>query len=1580
VLPDVKEYKICIRIGVQDNEVGWYNQALYTYTDIIQFATDLVAVRIMGSPGKGIYDQLLVKDEAPQCDVYRDGALLGPANPSVCSSRPVFVSDKDVFPGKRVDVKVTTEVNPGEMGYCGKLYTAHIRGRPVVLGFHIAAFEKTAIYVPLTRDMVPASVMDAMPSPVLSVAAQAFLSGVKFEAPPVDSQVTQVPGCPISIIGAIGQHGRTDKSKLMKTKIAPLLAAEIPKHFAKPYMGFGGMTEYDDVREFNSPFKHKYAILCDRVYLDADIDLARFVMDGFFRALPKASLRPLTDGEAFAGNGEVYCGAYPLKTSMGPMWKTLGLSPKTKVVEVDRTKEEVEYGVNPDFAAAIVSYERQLLNGPVYILTENTPKDEPVSEKKAETYNTRLFSVCCGAFNFVGRKYLLPLMAHCYKYRDITSMMPGINCFAKEYSEVMERMLAFDGQMCCDQNKFDIRHWAWLFRLAADATYEWYVRNGFSHEEATIAKHLVISCVYQIVLNRGVLFLCIYGLASGLWITTFLNCLFNYVLVMCAVYIHCGHIPERFRLITYGDDLRVNLDKVYGFNNLVLAANMQRFGYLITSARKDGVLTPFDEREDITFLKRYCVYHEALGRLVAPIDLASIFRMLCWFLPKEMGEAERAPVVARSAMLEAFLHGPEVFQKFDDLLTRVMDEVGYTWEKPSWDQCVVHFEGEEPVVAQSLRLHVGLSPFGKANRMRLGSYTHLVRDSITNVEKGQVRFRGSSLHSDGIGKRIMTEWRYPKNKSVTELNPTQTNVNPQIVEATTNFDMETVESMTRAPNKVANMVNEVGASMPDVLSRPVRINSWTVTSSTAPQGVNFFQSWRSDPVVTSYLKPYRRLRGKFCMRFDVTGTPFQFGMFLIWAFPQPCYDPNDFGQNKRVAFDGAEPYQAYTVPHVKIDLSKSGSYSLSTPLLAPFGWVEIGPNDTVAVTGAVIWGGYTYVANPGTTSGDPFRPFNINVYAWMEDYEVAVIAQSERVAAFATKAKESIVGAVKATAAAYPPLATALQIARVVDPNTMQAMGFSKPLVTDQSGAVIARYNTDMAASQSSRFFGYRAGTDPNGGVAVTPDGAGFDEDDDNIYKLARKWALISRFDWAPTSTSGTRLWWAPAVPTLTTQVGDGSYVPAPVGFVSLPFLMWGGDLELKFTVWCSNFHKGTIRIVHSMEQLTQAPAYNTLPSVIAEIAGTTEVVFPVKWRRTTPFATLEVADRVPGSSSLGGGIYVPNLAQTSSSSCFNGYIYVYVEAPLIASPATVPPCTVTVEMRAGEEYRVARPTNEYISSWNFGYSNWRTTAVVSREAAEDLTVEPVLAQSAPYKYAIGEEVSSIRALCKVGAPRLVVDNISTAAVPVNTVVSQEVVLPAFPKFNTKVFQSVAVDGTGFKTTANTTLSLTVLGNTYSNWFEGAFHAQRGGYRWTVVPLRVTGTNLIQAVGTKWMIPGVQTAGTSTTGASPNNVAVYGSLGNDLGTPAKLETDANLEVETPAVYYTFWRAAQGGGTTPLDTGLTGTVPGPVMSHQMLSWVNPGNTAQTFGNSFPPVVYYCSAADDYSLYGFAFVPRLYPLSA
>jgi hypothetical protein len=120
-------------------------------------------------------------------------------------------------------------------------------------------------------------------------------------------------------------------------------------------------------------------------------------------------------------------------------------------------------------------------------------------------------------------------------------------------------------------------------------------------------------------------------------------------------------------MIAYGDDNVINIadDVIDKFNQITISDALATINHKYTDEGKTGQLIAFRSLEEVQFLKRGFLYNDNLARIVAPLDIATIWEMLNWVRVSK-SQLDLTSIVLTNvdvAFRELVYHGPREYEE-----------------------------------------------------------------------------------------------------------------------------------------------------------------------------------------------------------------------------------------------------------------------------------------------------------------------------------------------------------------------------------------------------------------------------------------------------------------------------------------------------------------------------------------------------------------------------------------------------------------------------------------------------------------------------------------------------------------------------------------------------------------------------------------------------------------------------------------------------------------------------------------------------------------------------------------------------
>jgi hypothetical protein len=370
-------------------------------------------------------------------------------------------------------------------------------------------------------------------------------------------------------------------------------------------------------------------------------------------------------------------------------------------------------------------------------------KNEMLSRAKVEAGRARCIYMCPLAFLVNMRMSTVAMCRVMIRRRDLFCIAVGLNTHSEEWDDLHKAALRIPGDnwIAGDFKAFESAL-GLLISKAVSKVIVWVatISNNYNEEEL-MALRVELADISNATINFfGELITLLGGEASGQQLTTFFNCIANVLLHMYAYvvvyakdtsydtyYALAEEFFERVFCNTLGDDvyLKVHPERPE-YNHTAIQLVFASIGITYTMADKDAVSRPFIPLEEVTFLKRRFVDHEAFpGMKVAALDRKSIYKMLCYTVPSHSVSAEEQMASAiASAQAEAFFHGSQFFAQIQDLIgempkSRELEFRMTQIPPPSWNAMVARF------VRASPKLQVRqISPVLEEKVGTGGSYCH----------------------------------------------------------------------------------------------------------------------------------------------------------------------------------------------------------------------------------------------------------------------------------------------------------------------------------------------------------------------------------------------------------------------------------------------------------------------------------------------------------------------------------------------------------------------------------------------------------------------------------------------------------------------------------------------------------------------------------------------------------------------------------------------------------------------------------------------------------------------------------------
>jgi hypothetical protein len=971
--------------------------------------------------------------------------------------------------------------------------------------------------------------------------------------------------------------------------------------------------------------------------------------------------------------------------------------------------------------------ETQILDGiiPVTIF-KATLKDEPT---KLDKDKVRVFQAADIVFQLGIRKYFLPVIRVLCLHPLVSECAVGINPFSLEWQALHEHVVHHgeNNIVAGDYKSWDMLLPSKLVFACMNLLVDLVdIPRLYSHRDVAIMRGICAMLADPLIHLNGTLIRYHGSVPSGHNLTSILNSVCNSVLLRCCFY-RLNSTALDFRShctpITYGDDFMLGVDQkiIFGLDKYARFLDTE-VGIKVTMPDKSSVIVPYMSINDVDFLKRKSVFIPELDTHIGVLDINSVHKSLYTTTCNTFDEDNILSAVLESAMHELFYHGRQVYDKYIAIFGRMLQDLNiftniifksYDQRVSEWhvkyartNPNITALDNGRAVVALVDDEEIGgpedadtqdeecteIEPFSCMLEQRLSDYKGK-NDSDDNTEKHGRWLPDSTIEQAGDG---------PEPENVTN-NLVQFNTHPALAHKITGKFDSTFDI-------IHNQVHDLR----DALKRPIPIysTSWPMNGEISYTNINLVSSWISaSKFVREKVTNYRYLRGTFCVKVTVNGSPFMYGKSILSSQYWP-------------AVSGTEQLnmtQATSLPYLSILPSDGVAGCLSIPILHPNGHLAL---TTLTEPIRLV----LQTLNSLRSVQDTTDPVHVTIWAWMSEYALSVPTSLPINEGWEQSGDEysmppastiaTALGSMAGMAREVPyigPYARASELAFNTMGKVAQIFGYSKPAMIMEPRVVKNKPISDMA-NINGVDVSTKLALDVKQEVTVDSTVTGYDGDNDmTILNIAKREAYLTSFSYSTTAAVNTILWKGVVspcimdVPTgvIIREAAYNTYRLTPLAHVSLPFQYWRGTLRYRFEVIASPFHKGKLRFVHEPSSLADSttPTWQldtTLnPSYVVDLAVEREFIFELKWCEHSNYLSTSLPQPAGEAGDSAGFMFttVPTFILDQRPQRYNGMIGVVVQEPLT--------CTaddnvfINVYVSAGEDFELQTLSTNNVANLN---------------------------------------------------------------------------------------------------------------------------------------------------------------------------------------------------------------------------------------------------------------------------------------
>ncbi len=659
---------------------------------------------------------------------------------------------------------------------------------------------------------------------------------------------------------------------------------------------------------------------------------------------------------------------------------------------------------------------------------------------------------------------------------------------------------------------------------------------------------------------------------------------------------------------------------------------------------------------------------------------------------------------------------------------------------------------------------------------------------------------------------------------------TSEDVSPE--EVNVNFDDNVSGEALDLPQSISTDHTSISANseLINFLKRPVEIYSYTwALGGTTNASIQPWYLYMNHTSIKKKLDNYYLFKGNLKVKFVINATPFMYGAMMV------SYVPLTQFSNPVIATAGIPNISYSQLPRVYLYPSASQGATMLLPFVYHKKWLDLTVASDVQAMGTL----HFRVLDSLKCASTATSPINIKVYAWLEDIQLSAPTvkfslQSGKLDEYGkgiiSKPASAIARAagMLSTAPGIGPYATATAIAAGAVSSIAQLFGFTNvPVIDDihsfKPEPFPAMASTDIGTSIS------KLTLDSKNELSIDPRICGCDFGDELLVSnLVTRESYLANYPWNVSNATDDLLFNIGISPMKMGAVAGTNQTiinGTPMWMVSRLFDYWKGDIEVRFKIICSQYHRGRLRfswdprgdIANTVDSTTE------VYTKIVDIAETSDVTIRVPYMAATEY--------LPTSRALDGRIADIPLTKNSYE---NGILTVRVLTELSA-PVDSANVGILVFVRGCDNLEFACPREiDFTSTLSpFAVQSGMLAYDDSEEDISSIALKPSVTIPETNLIYFGETIKSLRTLLRrtsfLRTATITSGTGSTLIVQIRG--SEFNRYPMYPGYDPNGINTA----TGI--TSGTSKSYNWVNYTPITWLGQCFLANRGSIHWRVNPL-----------------------------------------------------------------------------------------------------------------------------------------------
>lgn len=417
------------------------------------------------------------------------------------------------------------------------------------------------------------------------------------------------------------------------------------------------------------------------------------------------------------------------------------------------------------------------------------------------------------------------------------------------------------------------------------------------------------------------------------------------------------------------------------------------------------------------------------------------------------------------------------------------------------------------------------------------------------------------------------------------------------------------------------------ADFKEFMARPVAIQTYTWdVGSNINETFNPWRDLMANPRISNRINNFYGLRANVKLRFLLNGGPFFYSRAMASYFPLP-------GGNFYSTAQFSDLITASQRPHIFLDPTTSQGGDMHLPFFYPDNAIDLTNLSAVNGMGEIWLRSFLPLRHANATTGS----VTVTVFAWFEDLQLVgptqtngelLIGQSGNdeynkdgiISKPATIMKN--ISSRLADAPMIGPYMRATEMATGAIASIARLFGYSRPRLVDNQTIMLPDYSGNMVNCNMTDY-STSFGVDGKQEVTIDPRTVGLSAADElDINYLTGKESFYRLINWTDSNAVDDILHEIPINPgSFYNKASNDPGFLTPMAWLAQMFRYWNGTIKIRFQICSAAVHKGRLAIEwDAIGDVTGALETNTTFTRIVDIAEERDFTIEIAWGNYKPW------------------------------------------------------------------------------------------------------------------------------------------------------------------------------------------------------------------------------------------------------------------------------------------------------------------------------------------------------------------------